>query len=73
MSSNNFVIIFPKIHQLNITKIIKKDYKKKLVKDIKVFVKKKKKNNDNMIVNKTKIYQKMRNRSLLCIEKIIIK
>ena len=32
------------IHQLNIIKIIKKDYKKNLVKDIKVFLKKKKKN-----------------------------
>ena len=31
-----------KIHQLNITKIIKKDYKRNLVKDIKGFVKEKK-------------------------------
>ena len=46
-SKSNFLLIFLikflsiyKIHQLN---IIKKDYKKKLVKDIKAFLKKKKK------------------------------
>ena len=33
---------------------------KKLVKDIKVFLKKKKTKSDNMIVNDTKNYQKMR-------------
>ena len=44
---------------------IKKDYKKKLVKHIKVFLKKKKKKNVNMAVNNTKIYQKMKNKSLL--------
>ena len=32
-----------KIHQLNIIKIIKNDYKKQLVLDIKVFLRKKKK------------------------------
>ena len=32
-----------KIHQLNITKIIKKDYKKNLVQNIKFFIKKKQK------------------------------
>ena len=36
--------IILKIHQLNVIKIIKKDYKKELVKDIKVFLKKKKNN-----------------------------
>ena len=35
-------------------KIIKKDFKKKLVKDIKVFLRKKKKVSDNMIVNDNK-------------------
>ena len=81
MSSNNlFIISFSlhvqnclKIHQLNITKIIKKDYKKKFVKDIKLFLKKKKKKSNNMVVNDTKIYQKMNNESLLSIEKNIIK
>ena len=38
---------------------------KKLVKDIKVFLKKKKKKSDNMVMNNTKIYQKMKNKSLL--------
>ena len=33
-----------KIHKQSIIKITKKDYKKKLVKDVKVFLKKKKKN-----------------------------
>ena len=51
--------------------MIKKDYKKKLMKDIKIFLKKKRKN-DNMVVNDTKICQKMKNKSLLSIEKIYI-
>ena len=38
----------------NIIKKIKKDYKKKLVKDIKIFLKKEKKKSDNMVVNVTK-------------------
>ena len=37
-----------KIYQQNIIKKIKRDYKKKLVKDIKIFPKKKKKKSDNM-------------------------
>ena len=41
---------------------------KKLVKDIKVFLSKKKKKSDNMVVNDTKIFQKMENKSLLSIE-----
>ena len=45
---------------------------KKLVKDIKNFLKKKKKKSNNMVVNVTKIYQKMKNKSLLSIEKNII-
>ena len=52
-----------KIYQLNIIKKIKKDCKKKLVKDIKTFLKKKKKNSDNMLVNITKIFQKMKTRA----------
>ena len=51
----------------------KEDYKtKKLVKDIIIFLKKKKKSN-NMVVNVTKISQKMKRKSLLTIEKNIIK
>ena len=52
-------------------KIIKKDYKKKLVKDVKVFLKEKKKNSDNMFVNDTKVSKKMKGKSLLGIKKII--
>ena len=40
-----------KIYQLNIVKNIKKDYKKKLLKDIKIFLKKKRKTSHNMVVN----------------------
>ena len=45
---------------LNIVKKIKKDYKKKLEKDTKIFLKKKKKKSDNMVVNIAKISQKMK-------------
>ena len=45
---------------------------KKLVKDIKIFLKKKKKKADNMVMNVTKIAQKRKNKSLLSIEKNII-
>ena len=54
-------------YQLNFKKI-KKDCKKKLVKDMKIFLKKKKKKSDNMV---TKVFQKMKNKSLLSIEKNI--
>ena len=49
----------------------KERLQKKFVKDIKVFLKKKKK--ENMVVNHTKIYLKMINKSLLSIDKNIIK
>ena len=49
-----------------------KDYKKKLVKDIKIFLKKKKTKSDNMVVNVKKISQEMKNKSLLSIEKDIV-
>ena len=45
---------------------------KKLVKDIKIFVKKKKKKSGNMVVNDTKINQKMKSKNLLGIEKNIL-
>ena len=41
-------------------KIFCKKYKRKLVKDIKIFLKKKKERSDNMVVNVTKIIQKMK-------------
>ena len=47
--------------------------KKQPVNDIKVFLKKKKGKRDNMVVNITKISQKMENKSLLSAEKNIIK
>ena len=52
---------------------IKKHNKKKFVKDFKVFLKKKKRKINNMVVNNTNIYQKTKNKSLLSIEKNIIK
>ena len=61
-----------KDYQLNSIKIIMKKYKIKLVKDIKVFLKKKKKKSNNMFLNDTKIYQKMKNKSVFSIEKNII-
>ena len=51
----------------------KERLQKKLVKDIKVFIKKKKKKSDNMVLSDTKIYQNMKNECLLIIEKNIIK
>ena len=50
----------------------KERLQKKLVKDIKIFLKKKKKIND-MVVNVTKIFQKMKKINWLSIEKYIIK
>ena len=41
---------------------------KKLVKDIKIFLKKELQKSDNMVLNTTKISQKMKNKSLLSIE-----
>ena len=48
------------------------DCKKKLVKDIKIFLNKKNKKSESMIVNVTKISQKLKNKSLLSIEKKIL-
>ena len=42
-----------------------------LVKDIKVFLEKKKKKSNKMVMNNTRIYQKIENKSLLSIEKNI--
>ena len=50
----------------------KERLQKKLMKDIKIFLKKKKRKSNNMVMNVTKISQKMKNKSLLSIEKNII-
>ena len=47
----------------------KERLQKKLVKDIKIFLKKKKKKSVNIVINVTQISQKMNNKSLLSIEK----
>ena len=41
----------------------KERLQKQLMKDIKVFIRKKNRKSNNMIVNDTKIYQKMKNKS----------
>ena len=46
---------------------------KKLVKDIKIFLKKKKKKSYNMVMNVKKVSQKIKNKIFLSIEKNIIK
>ena len=53
--------------------MIKEDHRKKLVKDIKVCLKKKKNKSNNIVMNDTKMYQKMKNKSLLSMEKNIMK
>ena len=50
----------------------KERLQKNLVKDIKIFLKKKKRKSKNMFENVTNISQKMKNKSLLSIEKNII-
>ena len=47
--------------------------KERLVKDVKVFIKKKNEKSNNMVVNDKKVKQKMKNKSLVSIEKYIIK
>ena len=51
----------------------KERIQKKLVKDIKVFLRKIKKKSNNMVVNGTKIYLNMKKQSLLIITKNIRK
>ena len=48
----------------------KERLQKNLVKDIKIFLQKKMKKSNSMIMNVTKISQKMKNKSFLSIEKI---
>ena len=78
MPSNNFLQFFLhiKMSKDSLAKYYqnkKERLQRKLVKNIEVFLKKKKKKGDNMIMNDTKIYQEMKNKSLLSIEKKIIK
>ena len=47
--------------------------KEKSVKNIKDVLKKENKKSDNIVVNDTKIYQKVKNKSLLSIEKNVTK
>ena len=54
-------------------KIINEGFKEKFKKDCKVFLKTEKKQNNNMVANNTKIYQKMKNKSWLKIMLWIIK
>ena len=64
-----------KLYQLNFIKKIKKDYKKNLVKDIKKRKRRKKEEKNkinNIVMDITKIPQKMKNKTLLSIEKNII-
>ena len=56
----------------NIIKKLKKDCKDKIVKNINIFLKKKKKKSSNIFMNGTKISQKMKNKDLLSIGKNII-
>ena len=51
-----------KYYQVN-----KERLQKNLVEDIKIFLKKKKKRSNNMVVNVTKIFQKMKSKSPLSI------
>ena len=50
----------------------KERLQKKLMKGIKIFLKKKKRKSSNMVMNDTKIYQKMKKKSLLSLEKNVI-
>ena len=50
----------------------KERLQKELAKDIKIFLKKKMKKSDNMIMNVTKISQKMKNKNLLRIDQNIV-
>ena len=76
MISNNFDIIIFTYIDIKMSKDSSAEFyqnnkerlQRQFVKDIKVFLKKKKKS-DNMVVNDTKIYQQMNNKSLLSIKK----
>ena len=50
----------------------KESLQKKLLKGIKIFLKKEKKKSNNIVVSNTKIYQKIKRKSFLSIEKTVI-
>ena len=56
---------------INLSAKCYQENKERLVKDIKILLKKKKKKSGNIIVNPTKISQKRKNKSLLSIENIL--
>ena len=58
-----------RIYQLNLIKKSKIDCSKQVMNDIKMFLKKNKRKRSEMVVKVTKISQKMKNKSLLSIEK----
>ena len=58
-----------RIYQLNLIKKSKIDCNKQLMNDIKMFLKKNKRERNKMVLKVTKISQKMKNKSLLNIEK----
>ena len=58
-----------RIYQLNLIKKSKIDCNKQLMNDIKMFLKKNKRERNKMVLKVTKISQKMKNKSLLSIEK----
>ena len=60
-----------KIHQLNIIKIIRKYLRKKARERYPSLSKEKKNKSNNVVVNYIKVYEKMKNKSLLSIENIL--
>ena len=56
---------------INLSAKCYQENKERLVKDIKILLKKKKKKSGNIIVNPTKISQRRKNKSLLSIENIL--
>ena len=71
-----YILIIPRDIFLNQENKEKKERKKDCIKSLckisKIFLKKKQKKSDNIVMNDTKIYQNVKNKSLLSIEKNII-
>ena len=70
---NLFSYMCIKMSKNSSAKFYQKTKEKKFTKDIKVYLKKKKKKSKNLVVNNTKVYQKMKNKSWLSIKKYITK
>ena len=64
---------FWKPRQLDIINKTKKGQKKGFLEDIKIFLKKKKKNSDNFVLNNIRNFLNMNNKNRLSMENIIIK